>query len=32
MKQYSQLAGDGDDGTIMGLFASARSQMQAPLT
>ena len=32
MKQYCQLAGDGDEGTITGLFASARSQMQAPLT
>jgi len=32
MKQYCQLAGDGDDGPIAGLLASARGQMQTPLS
>jgi hypothetical protein len=32
MKQHCQLAGDGDDGTIAGLLASTRGQMQTPLS
>ncbi|WP_353067087.1 hypothetical protein RBB77_10160 [Tunturibacter psychrotolerans] len=32
MKQYCQLASDGDDGPIAGLLASARDQMQTPLS
>ena len=32
MKQYCQLASDGDDGSITGLLASARSQVQTPLS
>ena len=32
MKQYCQLASDGDDGPIAGLLASARGQVQTPLS
>ncbi len=32
MKQDCKLACDGNDGSITGLLASARSQMQAPLS
>jgi hypothetical protein len=32
MKQHGELAGDGNDGTIAGLLAAARCQMQTPLT
>jgi hypothetical protein len=31
VKQHCQLASDGNDGSIAGLLASARSQVQAPL-
>ena len=32
MKQYCQLASHGNDGPISGLLASARRQMQSPLS
>jgi hypothetical protein len=32
MKQYCQFASNGDDGPIAGLFASARGQVQTPLS
>ena len=32
MKQNRELAGDGDDGTIVGLLASSRGQVQSPPT
>ena len=32
MKQDCQLASDGDDGPIAGLLASARGQVQTPLS
>jgi hypothetical protein len=31
VKQHCQLAGNRDDGTVAGLLASARCQVQAPL-